>query len=326
MLNKIFSLIFLLTFTFSIFSQTASDNEVLRKEMFSTYGFCKGQALTLQNISIKFPELRGQVLKAESTFNTTFGKSCEHLENLFSDEIKKALNDKLQQIANFDSLTLENANKFIVTVQNRSEGDINSPWKETLLSFNPDFNKNPEWEFSRGFTKKYATKDHPKAKGLNLEISIPISWKAREGNRPNIVQFFKEKNGYGEVALVFQVRAFIPPKGIKVTQKDLDELFSERGLKYFLDENSTLIESKPIVLEGQKGGMLVYDTLGERLDVKLKLRTLSYVTIYKNRLIMIQFAVGNTENKFNEVTKEFEKNKPLFKLIANSLVILDKYK
>ena len=326
MLNTILFLIVLFTLSLSAYSQAESDDATLRKELFSTYGFCKGQEFSLQNISNKFPTLQLQALRVKSEFQTTFGKSCDYIGSLFSEEVRRTLDGKLQQFNNIDSLTVETANAFIIKVRERAKGEIDSPWKETLLVFNPDFEENPAWEFSRGFVKKYETVNHPKAKGLSLEIKVPFSWKAREGNRPNIVQFFKGKNGYGEATFAFQVRDFTPPKGMKITQKDLNELFSVKGLKDVVDENSTLIESKPIVLEGQKGGMIIYDSVAERLDIKLKVRTLTYVTVYNNRMILLQFAVGNTEDKINETVKEFNKNRPLFQLIANSLVILDKYK
>jgi hypothetical protein len=325
MLKKLLFLTLLISFPLSNFSQTGPDEKTLVREMFSAYGFCKGQELTLQNISIKFPDLHGQVLKARSDFQTTFGKSCDFIENLLTDEMKAVLNEKLQQLK-MGTLTIETASNFIAKVQRRAKGEIESPWKETLLTFNPDFEENPALEFIRGFTKKYRTENHPKAKGINLEISVPSSWKAREGFRPNIVQFFTGQNGLGDATFAIQIRDFPIPKGVKVTSKDLDELFSAEGLKMFMDDNSTLLESKTIVIEGQKGGMIVYDSVGQRLDVRLKIRTLCYLTLFKGRMIMLLFSIGKTEDKMAETIREFNKNRPLFQLVANSLILLDKYK
>lgn len=325
MSKKLFFLtVFLFSLSFSVIAQE-TDPEIFRNNLISTYGFCKGQELSLRSISTKFPNLQAQRLKAQAEFSVTFGKSCQHIESLLSDEVKLLLNEKLQQLYDESKLTSDLANTFIITVQERAKGNINSPWKETLLSFNPDFEENPALEFVRGFTKKYRTTNHPKAKGLDVEISVPASWKSREGNRPNIVQFFKSQNGYGDETLALQIRELTLPKGLKITQKDIDEMFSPKGLKDFA-EGATIIESKSITLEGQKGGMLLYDATVERLDIKLKVRTLSYVILYKNRFIFLQFAVGDTENKMSNTIKEFNKYKPLFQLIGNSLILMDKYK
>ena len=39
-----------------------------------------------------------------------------------------------------------------------------------------------------GNTKVFLSRNHPKAQGLNIKITYPINWKAKEGNRPHIVQ------------------------------------------------------------------------------------------------------------------------------------------
>jgi hypothetical protein len=87
-----------------------------------------------------------------------------------------------------------------------------------------------------------------------------------------------------------------------------------------------LIESKPIVLEGQKGGMWIYEITGGRLDVKLIMRTLQYSIFYKNKLIMVQFSTGGTPETRKNWVAEFDKNRALFTMIANSLVLMDQYK
>ncbi|MDQ3800319.1 MAG: hypothetical protein M3384_12785 [Acidobacteriota bacterium] len=294
-----------------------------------------GQAVDLQRIFRTFPELQAQVTRAEAEFKVTIGKSCENIESILRkilgtrlDEIHEQGINKLNEIHKNNKLSVADSVLFINKVRERAKGEIESPYRETLLSFHPEFEANPALEFSRGYTKKYRTAEHPKAKGLDVEISIPASWKAREGNRPNIVQFFRGQNGYGDATLGLQIREFTPPAGMKITQKHIDALFSPAGLKELVGAAAdvVVIESKPIVWEGQKGAMLVYDTVAERLDVRLKVRTLSYITLYENRMVFLQFAIGNTEDKMNETIKEFNKNRPLFQLVANSFILMDKYK
>jgi hypothetical protein len=331
------TLCLLFIFTISCFPVKAQDEnpnvEKLRLELFSAYGYCKSQGWTLQEISKNFPQLKVGVLQADSEFSLIFGQSCKNIQDLISkipgvnlETYDKALKEKLAEAIDYSQLTLKVSTDFIGTVRKRANGDIASPFKEILLAFNPVFDGNPAAEFSRGFTKKYRTANHPKAKGLDFEVSVPESWKAREGNRPNIIQFFKGKNGYTDPSMSLMVMEIPMPTGLKPTQKDINSVFTPSGLKDFMPENATFVEGKPIVLEGQKGGMLVYDAVMQRLELKLKMRSLSYIIYYKKHLIMLQFATGGKEEDTASIVKDFNKNRPLFQLIANSLVIMDKYK
>lgn len=46
------------------------------------------------------------------------------------------------------------------------------------------------WSYINGDRTKYFTKDHPNAKGININVEYPSSWTPAEGERPNIVQKF----------------------------------------------------------------------------------------------------------------------------------------
>jgi hypothetical protein len=284
----------------------------------------------LSKIKNDYPQLTSQVVISQNEFQFTFGKSCDHLGSLFSNEVKNKLKQSMLENVDFQNqmqlLTFEKAVEFIGSVRNRAKGTIDSPVKETLLSFNPDFTDNPSLEFLRGFTTKFRSQNHPKAKGLNVQIEVPTSWSAKEGYRPNIVQFFKSQNGFGNVYFALQIREFIPPKELKITQKDIDLMFTPKGLKDFIPDNATFIESKSINLDGEKGGLIVYDEVGERIDLRLKMRIASYITYYKNRLIFLQFSITNKEDEMQTTINEFNKNRNLFNLIANSFIIMDKYK
>lgn len=303
-----------------------SDPEARRRELFRTYGYCFSQQRSIDQVKKQFPDLGFQVLQVEAAFKITFGKSCEAITNMFSDNVRAGLNKQLEAASPTYVITETIARDFLNKIQNRAKGDIESPVKETLLTFNPDFVNNPSLEFTRGFTKKYSTLDHPKAQGLHLEIKVPMSWMSREGNRPHIVQFFEGEYGRDGVTMTILVQKVDPPKGARVTQKEIDSLFTASGMKDFMPDGAKVLESKPVVLEGEKGGMLVYEISADRLDFSMIVRTMQYMTFYKNRIISLQFSTGGTPENRKEWVAQFEKNRPLFFLIANSLIIMDKYK
>ncbi len=322
---KKFAIIFWFLALSTSAQNNASDSEA-RQRIFRTYGYCYSQQISAEQIKNEFPALNIAMLEAEAAFNVTFGKSCKAVAELFNHGVRQEMNKKINELFPHSIITEMIARDFITRIQSRAKGDIESPVKETLLTFNPDFIISPGLEFVRGFTRKYSTLGHPKAKGLHLEIKVPMSWVSREGRRPNIVQFFEAKYGGEDPAMIVMVRDFPAPVGGRVTQKDIDSLFSIDQLKDFIPDEATLLESKPIVWEGQKGGMWVYEMSGDRLDIKVIMRTMQYLTIYNNRMISLQFSTGGLPEKRKDWVAEFEKNRPLFNLIANSLVIMDKYK
>ncbi len=303
-----------------------SDPEARNRELFQTYGYCLGQQRSLDQIRRDFPSMRVSLYQAEVAFSVTFGKSCNAIGEQFSDAVRQRLKDEFDKKLPTTSISESIARDLIVKVSARAKGDIPSPVKETLLAFNPDFRKSPGLEFIRGFTRTYSTLNHPKAKGLNLEIKVPMSWMAREGNRPNVVQFFKAEYGRSDAAALLMVQQFTLPKGARVSQRDIDEVFSARNLKDFVPDGAIMLESKPITIEGLKGGMWVLEESAQRLAFSMTMRTLQYAILYNNRLIFLQFAAGGTEDTRAEWLATFERSRPLFQMVANSLVIVDKYR
>lgn len=302
-----------------------SDPEARNKEVFQAYGYCYGQQKSVDRIRREFPQLRVALFRAETAFNATFGISCKAVKEQFGEALRLKLEVELDKYITDNPVSEGVAREFISEIEARANGDIETPVKETLLTFNPDLRANPALEFTRGYIRPYSTAGHAKAKGLSVAVRVPMSWISREGNRPNIVQFFKAEYGRSDVSMLIGIKDFTPPKGMRLTQRDIDTMFAPANLKDLVPEGGVMLEGKPIILEGQKGAMLVYDVTVERLDLKITMRTLSYSVLYKNRLISIEFSVGGLMEDRAESVAQFVKNRPLFVMIANSMNIGDIY-
>lgn len=323
---RVFLLLLFATCTVFVAAQNnTSDPEARDREVLRAYGYCYGQQKSVDQIKREFPQLRVAIFQAETAFNVTFGKSCKAVGEKFSDAVLQKLNDEVNKYITGAPISEAAAREFVSKIESRAKGEMETPVKETLLTFNPDFQETPALEFMRGFTRPFSTAGHAKAKGLTVEIKVPMSWMSREGNRPNIVQFFKAEYGRSDASMLIDIREVPLPKGMKVTQRDIDEMFTPSSLKDFVPEGGVVLESKSVVLEGLKGGMLVYDATGGRLDLTITMRTLSYMVFYKNRLISIEFSVGGLIEDRAELIAKFVKNRPLFTMIANSMVIRDAY-
>jgi hypothetical protein len=299
-----------------------NDPEARNREIFQAFGFCYGQQKSVDHIKREFPNLSIPMFQAETSFGITFGKSCKAIGDLLGEPIQRKLRSEFDQYISFRAISETVAKEFISKIDARSKGDIVTPIKETLLTFNPDFRSVPALEFTRGFTRTYSTAGHAKAAGLTIDFKVPMSWISREGNHPHVVQFFAAEYGRSDATMGILITP-VPTKGARVTQREINSMFSPTNIKDLVPEGAVLIESKPITLEGQKGAMLLYDMTANRLDLSISVRTLSYTIFYKNHLLTFDFGVGSLTENQAESLKVFAKYRPLFGMIANSIVLSD---
>jgi hypothetical protein len=180
---------------------------------------------------------------------------------------------------------------------------MESPVLEIFLTYNPNFQKNPAEEFLYGFTRSYRTKDHAKAKGIDFQIQYPVSWHAKEGQRPNVIQILTSENGRGLDSIVLIVKDIPLPQAYSITEKELDDLFSERSLKETLPEGASFISAKPVILDGRKSGMLVFEQMQQRVDSTVKMRGLQFMTTYKNKMILVQCLTGTVIGSLTDLDK-----------------------
>lgn len=324
-------IIFILTFNIPTFSQEVLYTDELFKQMIRAYGFCEGQSFTLKRIQKEFPELQNLAKIAEYEWSGSLGDSCDFIDTKFVEVIgenwklqKENLIRVLTNSLGNNPITKEEALAFIEVVKNRAKGETESPEIPTLLIFKTEFQENPIIEMSKGFIKKYRTENHPKAKGIDFQIKYPMSWQSEEGERPNIIQkFISKRDGTIIMLLVKDIPTF---NGRKINAKEKDLVFTEAYIKEFVPNGAIFVDFKPITLDSQKGAMLIYDQIAERLDLKLKTRSVNFITIYNNKMIFITGFLAIPNDSKDQLNQKYKKLEPLFKLIANSFVLQNQYK
>lgn len=327
-------IILLLLFAFPVFSQeTDAELDRIFREMNRAYGFCKGQSFSLNRIQKEFPELQNLAKITEYEWNANFGGSCKSIEakiamligDKWSSEKEKLLKIITENL-NKTRISKDIALAFFDLVKKRAKGEIEFPELATLLIFKPEFQDNPAAEMSYGFKKKYKTQNHSKAKGIDFQIQYPMSWKTAEAERPNIVQKFISENGLGGTSVLVIVKDIPLYNGRKLNAREKASIFTQKSIQEFIPEGGTFVSFKPIVLDAQKGGMLVFDQTLERIDLKLKTRSINFITIYEDKMITISGYVDSLDGSQAQLNEKFKKLEPLFKLIANSFVIQNQYK
>ena len=297
-----------------------------------TYGYFKAQQLSLERIKKEYPELEVEVRKAEIEFNLSFKKAQERIisvlysevNRLYGDEFENRIPeiiDELKKMVYEQNLTKEIALTFIEEVKLRAKGNIESPILETLLTY--QFIDNPSKEFIEGFVKSYSTKGHLKAKGVTINAKLPLSWSQREGERPNVIQSFVNKNGNSDVMVLFMVKDLGLPNDYELTQEDINEFFIESELKQYLPKRSEFISANKVVIDNYTGAQLIFKITQQRLDLSITMQGIEYITIFNGKMIFLQCMV--TESEGENLNDRFNLFLPLFRQIANSLVLMDQY-
>lgn len=324
---------FLLIFLISININAIELNQNLMMDMSKTYGYYVGQTHVLDLIEKKYPNLKNDVFLAKNEFDLKYLKSIKEIEQSFLkimnekqwNEYKVNLKNKIKQQLKYDYITQQESLNFIQEVKTRATGNIESPVIETLLMFNPTYQKNPISEFSDNFFQKYNSKDNPKAKGVDFTVKVPKSWKSEEANRPNIVRKFGSNNGYivedkfmeNIMLMVFD----LPIEVNSLTQQDITDVCNDVPENAILREcKKTELENLPVVIQRIKINL-------SRLENSMIIEVIQYNIYFKNKVIIIQGQIGTMNDKVSEkeLLERFEKFKPVFSYVSNSLVINDLY-
>lgn len=313
------------------------------KDIHTTYGFVIGQNYRLELIRDRFPQLGLDVSRALNAFSSSpFGEGFNALEKKVRYDSKRLYNDSefiynklIKQIKDFYlkepnlpvNLTLDEAREFIYEVNLRAAGQLPDSIISTLLYSNPSYNKNPEKEFLDGWTKVFRTQEHHKSKGVDFSVSIPLSWTSREGNRPNIIQVFESHLELWNTSCNIMV--------LELNSNFEDDLLKDMKINFFdlmslddiVPEKATLINYKSTRMEGAPAGIVVIDLMSQQMDLVMIMRITQFMIIHNDKLVLIQF-INGVEAKHEtsvSLTSLQEKYYPLFRQIANSLVLNDRY-
>ena len=183
-------------------------------------------------------------------------------------------------------------------------------------------------EFISGNRTKFSTAGHPKSKGINMALSYPNSWLAQEGERPNIVQKFFSEGGRGlEGALIMNKKLELPP-GTVMSENDLKDFFTPAEMKTMVPPGAKFIQAKPTAIEGIPAGILEFSMRQERAGLTIDMQFITYSFIYGTTMVQLQCMVstGIAGTPPAVLARKMADFKPIFFLMANSIVLQDKWK
>jgi hypothetical protein len=317
-------------------------------KMSEVLGFIYGQQLLLDRIKEKYPDLKNDVTRAELKWELAFGKVEKELERrlreILEDDYKDFITlskQKLLEYAANDNISRSDAITFIETVIKRANGEIEEQFRARIIMYHPDFIQYPHLEFSRGYINEFkSTGYEPKSKGIKLRIQYPASWKGEQGVRPNILFKAISENGEGATSLNIWVKDFASELKTEMTDDEwkyfitrkgngelADLIFTESSLREMMREhgliNPKFSEYSRLVIDGNPAAKISVSAKKKRLEFELAMHSTQYMIISQNFLVIVTFSTIGAS--IDEAEIEFEKFKPVFNLIMNSMAILNRY-
>lgn len=181
-------------------------------------------------------------------------------------------------------------------------------------------------EYTSGNKTKYFSKDHPKAKNVNISIEYPSSWKSAEGERPNIVQKFSGDSSDGITKMVLIIIKDTPMVlSLLPAEEMAKEAFSSEALHEMVPPGGSYINGEMTKYDGQIGAWMIYSTVSERAGMTMKMYSLQHMFFYERKMVAVQCMVGGLEQEKDSLYGVFKGYLPLFQQIGNSIIIHDKW-
>lgn len=298
------------------------------KQVSQAYGFVVAQGYSLNRIITEYPDLAPAVRRVNFEFNSTgLGEGANALEAVLKEELgaewpatKIKLDEQFLGIVEKMELTRETAEQGIEEVRQRAKGNMPESIRNTLLANCPAYVKSPGAELSAGWRQNFSTLKHPKSEGADITIGMPLSWRKRESTRDGIVQVFRSGAGHGPILCNIICKKVLEDADGDATPEDMKEFFTEAILKEMVPDDATFIEGRPMTIAGAVGGINIFDVTQEMLDVKMKMRSTTFIIIQKKQLIQVNFLIMGQFLKdmdFDEAQKAYF---PTYRAIMSTLV------
>jgi len=159
-------------------------------------------------------------------------------------------------------------------------------------------------------------KSHPKSKGVNIKIKNPLGFEKLEGDRPNIVAKFNNKeNNLVYTLLIVDLPIFFSRNDVQ------DFVFVDNSSiiakEYISEMGGNYVSSRYMKIDNYPTIEYIFDLEREILEgLKLKFRSINWVIYYEDK--MIQLTGGTNQENFDQF-------KHIFSKITNSVVFEDQY-
>lgn len=308
-------------------------NDVSPPALGKAWGFYLGQMMRLERIERTHPSLQNDVLLARMEFKAAFPSfEANARKTLLAwswketdlDKMLETWRTNLQPVLDREPIDLETSRRFVQQVRGRSKGaDVPEDILQYLLA--TSFMDRPELELMRGWRREYTSRGHPKAKGLTVQLKLPMSYAHREGERPNIVAKWVSEGGHGMEHLMLMV---FKNDQKPMTRKEIEDDISrgERGeIHKAMSESGRVLSLRAFSQERASGIIAELDATAERAGVGFSMRSRHYLLFLPGRDVVAACYVGARKEDGEQLESRFVRISEVCRLFANSLVLPQQY-
>ena len=307
-------------------AQAFSLNQNSLNGLARVYGYLIGQEQSLKIIESSYPEFQQDILLVRLKFQSAYpdlkDKTANKIIELTGEQGKSLISNMEQQIAaNAPKAIPKNqAVEFLKTIENRADGKIeNQPTRDFMLAIT--YFENPGLEIAEKKTQKFNTKNEPKAKGLDLSITLPLSWTEQEGTTPNTVRSWKSEAGSGASLISLLVR----DTGDTRTKVQVQRAIERKELGNMVNPNGDIKKVIYSEVGNQPGWYAEVELTQKRLEFEIFQTYKNLQVLYGGKTIEIGCSSGNIVAKKDEALKEAKRVESLCKAVMLSLVINNLY-
>lgn len=173
-------------------------------------------------------------------------------------------------------------------------------------------------EFRERQTGAFNSAGHAKANGLEISLSYPRSWRIAEGVRPHIVQNFIAPDAPATCNLL--IREAAP----QMNEAQLRASVQPGRAAAQAPANSANVTSRATTIDGLPATELFFETIVDRAGQTIHARTVIYITSFRTSLIQLTCLAAGADQP--QMTARFDAYLPLFRLVANSVVVHDRWR
>ena len=179
-------------------------------------------------------------------------------------------------------------------------------------------------DFNAGKWAVFNTNGHAKAGELRIKLKYPKSWTPKEGERPHIVHKFAHPSGV--ISALMTVRTIGNPAVSMPTAEDVLWVLSPEQMKKELPSSAVVISAESTTVDGLPACFLEYTLTGNAAGAPTSIIIADWSFIYKSTLIRFVGSVGGAVDQQDQLDSMMTEMLPIFKLMANSIVVENKWK
>lgn len=230
---------------------------------------------------------------------------------------------KDKQLVNLFNLRFPEVDKFIREKVNKCIEEISKKYGQIDKVIANKFIPTDNIKF-----ETYSSEGNPKAQGLNFTIDYPAKWEIKDGNNPHVLKVFKytykDFLAHDFLAMVMvQVQSSGQAMSNNEIKTELNNM-SDNEIKQLLSPATvTKYEMKDY---DNQPGICFYTKHTQQIGIETyNIVGVNHVIYFHDLTIMIMCQTwANKDISIEQLTKEANKNAPLFERIGNSLSINNK--